>query len=145
MVSMRATRQVEAAEVHKVCTQSPVSVPTGTSSPLQICQGSRRTQTTLATLQHCKVVKVSLSSISFGGNSQDCDEHEASAGACWNYGHIYYHRPRPRNPTHQQTRGMSPHPQPPSNACPNRLLSTMGLSLQLRGTYILIPASVQWI
>ena len=63
---VRTTRQIEAAEVHKVCTQSPVSVPTGACSHLQICWGSRRTQTTLATLQHCKVVKVSQSSISLG-------------------------------------------------------------------------------
>ena len=63
---MRTTRQIEAAEVHKVCAQSPVSVPTGPSSHLQICQGSRRTQTTLATLQHCKVVKVSQSSVRLG-------------------------------------------------------------------------------
>ena len=36
-----------------------------------------------------KVVKVSLSSISLGGNSQDY-VHEATAGACRIYGHMYY-------------------------------------------------------
>ena len=63
---MRTTRQIEAAEVHKVCAESPVSGPTGQCSRLQIYRGSRRTQTTLAPLQHCKVVKVSQSSISLG-------------------------------------------------------------------------------
>ena len=43
-----------------------MSVPTGPSTRLQMCWGSHRTWTTLATLQHCKVVKVSLSSISLG-------------------------------------------------------------------------------
>ena len=59
-------KAIEATEVHKVCAWSPVSVSTGPSSRLENCQGSCRAQTTLATLQHCKVVKDSQSSMSFG-------------------------------------------------------------------------------